>query len=66
MTCQSTAAAVGGWLPHHDAFVRRHARNGEDARTIVILFETEFPDVDLGVPGSGTKEGWIRERMKKG
>ncbi|EXJ82400.1 hypothetical protein A1O3_06213 [Capronia epimyces CBS 606.96] len=33
------------WLPEHDAFIRRHARHGEDATTIVILFETEYSAV---------------------
>jgi hypothetical protein len=62
----ATAASTArrGWLPAHDAFVRRHGRNGEDADTIVILFETEFPDVALGA-GPAAKKGWIRERMKE-
>jgi hypothetical protein len=39
------------YLPHHAEFIYHQARNGEDANSILILFETEFPDVrgvDLG------------------
>ncbi|EXJ81625.1 hypothetical protein A1O1_07690 [Capronia coronata CBS 617.96] len=45
------------WLPEHDAFIRRHARNGEDATTIAILLETEYP-------GVRASKGWIEQRMK--
>lgn len=46
------------WLPEHDAFVRRHARNGEDPESILILFETEYPTVRMS-------KAWIVEVVKK-
>jgi hypothetical protein len=36
-------AAPKGWTAAHEAFLRNCAKNGEDARTIVILLEAEFP-----------------------
>jgi hypothetical protein len=45
------------WQPGHDAFIRRLARNGEDANSILILFETEFPAIKVS-------RAWIAERMK--
>ncbi|OAP54649.1 hypothetical protein AYL99_11097 [Fonsecaea erecta] len=45
------------WTAQHDAFVREQARNGEDAESIRILFEVEFPAV------VGVSKAWVRERM---
>ncbi|KEF55022.1 uncharacterized protein A1O9_08675 [Exophiala aquamarina CBS 119918] len=45
------------WQPGHDAFVRRLARNGEDATSVLILFEAEFPAVKVF-------RAWIEARMK--
>lgn len=42
------------WTSKHTAFVARLAKAGEDLNSIVILFETEFPDVKVG-------KGWIGE-----
>lgn len=46
------------WVSEHDAFIRRHAQNGEDATSIVILLETEYPRL------RATK-GWVQKRMKE-
>jgi len=37
-----------GWEDAHTRFVQDLAKKGEDAASIVILFETEFPHVKLG------------------
>ena len=37
-----------GWKIGHTKFVQGLARKGEGAASIVILFETEFPDVKFG------------------
>ncbi|KAJ9613992.1 hypothetical protein H2200_002128 [Cladophialophora chaetospira] len=47
------------WTSQHDAFVREKARHGEDAESIRILFEVEFPGVSVS-------KAWIGERMKTG
>jgi hypothetical protein len=46
-----------GWTSTHDACIRRHIRNGEDALSILILFETEFPAVRVN-------EAWVRQRLR--
>ena len=46
------------WTPKHDAFIREKARNGEDAESIHILFDVEFPAV------GGVSRAWVRERME--
>ncbi|KIW58973.1 hypothetical protein PV05_03461 [Exophiala xenobiotica] len=55
MPSQGTPRRPENWLPEHDIFVRRQARNGEDVTSILILFETEYPNVKV------SKE-WIKER----
>ncbi|OAL36736.1 hypothetical protein AYO20_04068 [Fonsecaea nubica] len=45
------------WTPRHDAFIREQARNGEDAESIRILFEVEYPGVSVS-------EAWVVERIK--
>ncbi|KIX04235.1 uncharacterized protein Z518_07789 [Rhinocladiella mackenziei CBS 650.93] len=57
MPSSSKSTKPKNWRPEHDDFIRQHARNGEDAMSILILFETEFPNVML------THE-WIAERVK--
>ncbi|KAG9778286.1 hypothetical protein KCU88_g4308, partial [Aureobasidium melanogenum] len=57
-TLSASTRQPKSWLPEHDAFIRRHARNGEDATSISILFETEFPGVRV------TRD-WIGTRMKQ-
>ena len=37
-----------GWKIGHMKFIQRLARKDEGAASIVILFETEFPDVKFG------------------
>ena len=34
-----------GWASEHDSFVRRCVRNGEDPKSVQILFETEYPKI---------------------
>jgi glycine/D-amino acid oxidase-like deaminating enzyme len=46
-----------GWKAEHDTFVRGLARHGEDANSIVILFETEYPRIKIS-------KAWIMETMK--
>lgn len=48
-----------GWLPAHDAFVRALARNGEDAKCICILLETQFPNM-LG----RVSKDWVAARVR--
>ncbi|KAK5944023.1 hypothetical protein PMZ80_003304 [Knufia obscura] len=36
-----------GWKDKHTRFIRDLAKENEDAASIKILFETEFPGVDL-------------------
>lgn len=57
-TTSPPAAKPANWLSEHDAFVRHHARNGEDSTSVLILFETEYPDVE------GVTKAWIDERMR--
>ncbi|OCT48393.1 hypothetical protein CLCR_04479 [Cladophialophora carrionii] len=45
------------WTTKHDAFVREKARHGEDAESIRILFEVEYPGVKV-------TKAWISARMK--
>ncbi|OAG41285.1 hypothetical protein AYO21_04448 [Fonsecaea monophora] len=45
------------WTPRHDAFIREQARNGEDAESIRILFEVEYPGVSVS-------KAWVVERIK--
>jgi hypothetical protein len=45
------------WSTTHDAFVRDKAGDGEDAESIRIMFEVEFPGV------KATK-AWIQSRMR--
>ena len=47
-----------GWLPVHDAFVKDLAKKGEDAKSITILLETEYPSL-VGKVGLE----WVRNRM---
>ena len=47
-----------GWLPVHDTFVKDLAQKGEDARSITILIETEYP----GLQGRVAVE-WIKTKM---
>ena len=46
------------WTSTHDAFVKSLARNGEDARSILILLESEYPSL-----AGKVSEGWVRSRM---
>ncbi|KAK7884996.1 hypothetical protein LTR67_010854 [Exophiala xenobiotica] len=55
MPSQGKPRRPENWLPEHDTFVRRQARNGEDVTSILILFETEYPMVRV------SKE-WVKER----
>ncbi|MCJ1481668.1 hypothetical protein MMC06_001827 [Schaereria dolodes] len=54
----SPSTAPPGWSSHHDVFVRSLASKGEDAETIVILLEAEYPDLVGKV-----SEGWVGERV---
>lgn len=47
-----------GWLPVHDVFVKDLAKKGEDAKSVMILLETEFPSLQ----GKVGME-WLRKRM---
>lgn len=37
-----------GWKVEYTRFIRDLAAQGEDAGSILILFQTEFPDFELG------------------
>ncbi|OQV10266.1 hypothetical protein CLAIMM_14290 [Cladophialophora immunda] len=50
------AKRPANWTPTHDAFIRDQARNGEDAESIRILFEVEYPGVNVS-------KAWVVERM---
>lgn len=52
-----TSKLPKGWTPTHTAFVKDLARNGEDAGSILILFEAEFPRV-VGVTEDVVKRVW--------
>jgi len=39
-----------GWRYTHTKFVQDLAKKGEDAASVMILFETEFSDEKLGQP----------------
>ncbi|MCJ1350870.1 MAG: hypothetical protein MMC33_000851 [Icmadophila ericetorum] len=54
----SSNSRPAGWTSTHDAFVKQCAKNNEDANTIVILLETEYPSL-AGQVGTG----WVRSRM---
>lgn len=62
-TSTSTSTAIAreptSWLPTHDSFVRSSAKEGEDAKTILILLETEFPTLQGKV-----YEEWVKGRME--
>jgi hypothetical protein len=45
-----------GWSTKHDDFISRHARNGEDATSIAILCEVEFPKVKCQME-------WVKRRL---
>jgi hypothetical protein len=45
------------WTSKYDAYIREKARHGEDAESIRILFEVEYPSV-------GVSKAWIAETMK--
>ena len=49
-----------GWLPMHDGFVQIHADKGEDANSIAILMEAEFPGLRTD------PMEWIQERIRLG
>ncbi|KIW93147.1 uncharacterized protein Z519_05752 [Cladophialophora bantiana CBS 173.52] len=51
------AKRPANWVAQHDAFIREQARNGEDAESIRILFEVEYPGVIVS-------KAWVLERMK--
>jgi hypothetical protein len=55
----STITTSRGWNSQHTAFVVNQARNGEDANSILILFETEYPNVKVDL-------AWIRSLMRAG
>ncbi len=58
MPSQAPATRPPNWTSEHDDFVRRQARNGEDPASIVILFETEYPDVKM------VSKQWVKERTQ--
>jgi len=47
-----------GWTTEHDAFVQRNVQNGEDARCIKILFETEYPGVVVS-------QDWVEKKVRE-
>ncbi|EXJ61188.1 uncharacterized protein A1O5_11980 [Cladophialophora psammophila CBS 110553] len=51
------AKRPANWVAKHDAFIREQAHNGEDAESIRILFEVEYPGVIVS-------KAWVLERMK--
>ncbi|KAI9732615.1 MAG: hypothetical protein M1834_003951 [Cirrosporium novae-zelandiae] len=55
---QTTPTAPIGWTPTHDAFIKDLYLKGEDAESIRILLEAEFP----AMRGRISKI-WIRERV---
>ena len=58
-TLDSSTSRPPGWTSAHDDFVRSLAKNGEDARTVTILLETEFPAL-LGK----VDMAWVKGRME--
>jgi len=46
-----------GWTHEHEKALMRLARNGEEPRSIVILLETEFPELKID-------EKWVKEKVK--
>lgn len=54
---QSQKHKPKAWASKHDAFVTFHAGNGEDAASIAILIEVEYPE--LGT----VSETWVKSRM---
>jgi len=47
------------WQPTHDPFIRSSAKEGEDAKTILILLKTEFPTLQGKV-----NEEWVRMEVR--
>ncbi|MCJ1473153.1 hypothetical protein MMC13_001804 [Lambiella insularis] len=58
-TSMAKATEPTSWLSIHDSFVRSSAEEGEDAKTILILLETEFPTLQGKV-----NEEWVKGRME--
>lgn len=58
-TSMTIAIEPTSWLPTHDSFVRSSAKEGKDAKTILILLETEFPTLQGKVD-----EKWVKRRME--
>lgn len=54
---KSTSKLPQGWTPTHTAFVKDLASKGEDAGSILILFEAEFPRV-VGVTEDVIRRVW--------
>jgi len=54
----NTSTKPTGWLPVHDAFVKDLTKKGEDAKSVTILLETEYPLLQ----GKVGME-WVRKRM---
>ena len=52
-----------GWTEAHSHALSRHARNHEDAKSIAILLEAEFPELRNVGGGGVLDERWIQERM---
>ena len=48
-----------GWTSEHEEALKRHAKNGEEPRSIVILLETDFPELCDKVD-----EKWVKEKVK--
>ena len=57
MPKSTTSQKPKSWASTHDTFVAFHARNGEDAASIAILLEAEFPTL------APVSEVWVRSRM---
>lgn len=57
-TYNSTPKLPQGWTPIHTAFVKDLASKGEDAGSILILFEAEFPRVG-GVTVDVIRRVWM-------
>jgi hypothetical protein len=51
------ATKPAAWTADHDAFVCACAANNEDAKTILLLLEAEFPAL------KGASEAWVKGRM---
>ena len=47
MPSNHSKPASSSFTSEHDRFIARQTRNGEDLRSILILFETEFPKVKV-------------------